>query len=725
MTLMNCNHKPCTGQIEDGYCNVCGMAPPEENSAPTAAPTAASAAGLSRVTGKLTGRSTLTSRRATTGTTIASSRKMLGAGLVHIEPLLKSDPAKAVMKEARVPDHKRECSNCGTALTKRENGFCPSCSTQYDFRPKLAVGEMVADQYRVEGCIAFGGMGWIYLAMDVTLNRWVVLKGLLNSSDPTLAAAAVAERQFLAEVNHANIVKIYTFVQHKKCGYIVMEYVGGRTIKSIRKEKGPLSVTEAIAYLHRAMPAFAYMHSEGMVYCDFKPDNLMLDGDDIKVIDLGGVRRLASTEGDVFGTQGFAAPEVAKVGPSVSSDLYTIGRTLALLVFDFVGYQGKYEFTLPTAAEQPFFVEHESLYRFLQKACHVDPDKRFQSADEFADQLLGVMREEAAREGTHRNIESTIFGGDVMALRDLSVVPADAIGIDLLPPLKKDLKDPATEQMLLHLSSDPKKQSAALATLVEQYPDSMEARLAIARNAIVLGDYTEAEKHLAGATAIRAGDFRITWLKGMLALAQGNSKQAYECFDACYTEVPGELAPKLALGLALEGLGDAHSNELAVTYYDRTAGTDESFVSGIFGLARCLSRSGHRSEAVQSLARVPQMSSLYSEGQKTAVRTLIDTERDLPTAEQITQAAEIVERLSLDDGEKNRLTAEVLDVALFVMQSGKVQGTGNLFGQPFNERGVRTALEATLRNLARFSRDAGDKIALVDRANAVRPKSLV
>ncbi|MBK9200839.1 MAG: protein kinase [Candidatus Obscuribacter sp.] len=269
--------------------------------------TGASAAGLSRVTGKLTGRSTLTSRRATTGSTIASSRKMLGAGLVHIEPLLKSDPAKAVMKEARVPDHKRECSNCGTALTKRENGFCPSCSTQYDFRPKLAVGEMVADQYRVEGCIAFGGMGWIYLAMDVTLNRWVVLKGLLNSSDPTLAAAAVAERQFLAFFNDTETAEIYTFVQHKKCGYIVMEYVGGRTIKSIRKEKGPLPVTEAIAYIHRALPAFAYMHSEGMVYCDFKPDNLMLDGDDIKVIDLGGVRRLASTEGDVFGTQGFAA----------------------------------------------------------------------------------------------------------------------------------------------------------------------------------------------------------------------------------------------------------------------------------------------------------------------------------------------------------------------------------------------------------------------------------
>ncbi|MBK9202117.1 MAG: hypothetical protein IPL73_06710 [Candidatus Obscuribacter sp.] len=56
----------------------------------------------------------------------------------------------------------------------------------------------------------------------------------------------------------------------------------------------------------------------------------------------------------------------------------------------------------------------------------------------------------------------------------------------------------------------------------------------------------------------------------------------------------------------------------------------------------------------------------------------------------------------------------------------QVQGAGNLFGQPsFSEKGVRTSLEATLRSLARFSRDANDKIALVDRANAVRPKSLV
>lgn len=728
MTLMQCTHAPCNGAVEDGFCNVCGMAPPEEGAAAQdTSGTSAGTSGFSKRTGTLTGRLTGTTR--TRSATIASSRKMLGAGLVSIAPLPKSDPALAVMKEARVPEHKRECSNCGFKLVKRENGFCDNCRTPYDYRPKLAVGELVADQYEVTGCIAFGGMGWIYLARDTTLGRWVVLKGLLNTSDPTLAAAAVAERQFLAEVNHANIVKIYTFVQHKQCGYIVMEYVGGRTIKSIRKERGPLPVTEAIAYLHRSMPAFAYMHQEGLVYCDFKPDNLMLDGDDIKVIDLGGVRRLASTEGDVFGTAGFAAPEVAQVGPSVSSDLYTIGRTLALLVTDFIGYQDKYEFSLPTPVEMPFFREHESLYRFLQKACHKEPEKRFQSADEFADQLLGVMREEAAREGVHRNIESTIFGGDVLALRDLSQKPVEAIGVDLLPSMKKNLRDPATEHLLLNLSADPKKQTAALQQLCEQFPDSLEAKLALARNYILLGDAAAAEQQIAEAAALPGADYRtqtelrINWYRGMLHLAGNRAKEALECFQACYTEVPGELAPQLALGLAYEALGD----DTAAVYYDRTAGTDETYITSVFGLARCLLKAGNRAEAVNALERVPQMSSLFTEGQKAAVRALIDDAHTAPSAVEVAQAAEIVERLTADEAEKTRLRAEVLDTALITVKSSPTaQGAqGNLFGQAFTETGVRTGLEKALRDLARLSRDPQEKVVYVDRANAVRPKSFV
>ena len=65
------------------------------------------------------------------------------------------------------------------------------------------------------GCLAHGGLGWIYLARDRNVSdRWVVLKGLLNTGDADAMAAAVAERRFLAEVEHPNIVRIYNFVQH-------------------------------------------------------------------------------------------------------------------------------------------------------------------------------------------------------------------------------------------------------------------------------------------------------------------------------------------------------------------------------------------------------------------------------------------------------------------------------------------------------------------------------
>ncbi len=70
-----------------------------------------------------------------------------------------------------------------------------------------------------------------------------------------------------------------------------MEYVGGKTLKQIRQERGPLPPAEAIAYVHRILPALGYLHRMGMVFCDFKPDNVMLEHDDVKLIDLGGVRR--------------------------------------------------------------------------------------------------------------------------------------------------------------------------------------------------------------------------------------------------------------------------------------------------------------------------------------------------------------------------------------------------------------------------------------------------
>ena len=216
---------------------------------------------------------------------------------------------------------------------------------------------MVARQYEVLGCLAFGGLGWIYLARDRNVSdRWVVLKGLLNTGDADAMAAAVAERQFLAQVEHPNIVRIYNFVQHadrqtgESAGYIVMEYVGGKSLKQILQDArlggGSVPVAHAIAYAIEVLPALGYLHDRGLVYCDFKPDNVIQTEEQLKLIDMGGVRGVDS-EGPIYGTVGYQAPEIGTEGPSVSSDLFTVARALAVLTFEFKGYQSTYKFTLP------------------------------------------------------------------------------------------------------------------------------------------------------------------------------------------------------------------------------------------------------------------------------------------------------------------------------------------------------------------------------------------
>ena len=182
----------------------------------------------------------------------------------------------------------------------RTEGFCPEDGAPFSFSPKLWPDDLVAGQYRVAGCIAHGGLGWIYLAQNLNLSHrggyvWVVLKGLLDSEDEAAAAAAVAERQFLAEVKHPNIVQIYNFVQHEDAGYIVMEYVAGESLREIRArtraETGaPLPLEQAIAYMLAILPAFGYLHDQGLLYCDFKPDNAIQTDEHLTLIDLGGVR---------------------------------------------------------------------------------------------------------------------------------------------------------------------------------------------------------------------------------------------------------------------------------------------------------------------------------------------------------------------------------------------------------------------------------------------------
>jgi len=94
-----------------------------------------------------------------------------------------------------------------------------------------------------------------------------------------------------------------------------------------------MPVEQALGYLLEVIPALSYLHSLGLVYNDLKPENIMLTEDNVELIDMGAVSGIGDF-GCIYGTKGFQAPEIVRTGPTVATDIYSVGRTLANLTVD-------------------------------------------------------------------------------------------------------------------------------------------------------------------------------------------------------------------------------------------------------------------------------------------------------------------------------------------------------------------------------------------------------
>ena len=595
------------------------------------------------------------------------------------------------------------------------------CGNEYSFTPTLKAGDIVAKQFEIKGAIAYGGLGWIYLSWDSTLSRWVVLKGLLNSKDEASAAVALAERQFLASVKHSKIVGIYNFVTEGTEGYIVMEYVGGKTLKAIRQERGPLPVAESIAYIHGILPAFAYLERQGLVYCDFKPDNVMLEEGDVKLIDMGGVRRADDTQGDIYGTKGYSAPEGGET-PSYSSDLYTLGRTLAVLIMDFK-FQGVHEFTLPDPQEQPLFARYDSLYRFLLKATQKDPDRRFQTAEEMSDQLFGVLREIVSTDSTPHPSESRYFYGDAMNESSDASENRWEHFHRLLPSTKLDALDPAAN-ILMALNGMPEHAKRnALERAVKQYPDSIETPLRLADYYIESNQTALVDAALRVAEALDPYDWLPIWFRGKYMMSMKRWKQAEQLFQQVYDQIPGELAPKLAVALNAEMAGEW---DTAIRYYDLVSKVDPSYVSAIFGLARCKMQNGDRASTVSAYQLIPASSNFHAQAQMAIIRALIRLKPAPPGIEELRSVDAAMKTLKPEGLTYHLLATDVFLAGIDQLETKKLppDPKTTLLGKKLELNDLRTGAESALRTCAKFAETLESKHEYIDRANSVRPVTL-
>jgi len=667
------------------------------------------------------------------------------------EPSLLTDPA--------YPEDRQYCGSCRRPVGRRigtqppvVTGFCPHCGTRFSFVPKLEPGDVVADRYEVIGWLAVGGLGWLYLAGDRFLpDTRVVLKGVINPTDALAMQLARKERDTLTRLDHPNVVRIITYVVHadprtgRSDEYIVMEFVDGPSLQEILDGRDPLRLEDVTTYGRHILSALDYLHGEGLLYCDMKPNNVMRTGSRLKVIDLGGTRAIGDRDSAIVGAEPFqvSRDEIAEHGLTVRSDVHTVGETLRWL-FDAAEDQE------PRPDQVAFAIE--SLGLLIDRAL-APYERRFASAAEMSEQLDGVHRELLSlRDGKPRRMPATRFAnthelldtglGAVPGLDRWMLVDRPTGAIDdgcppapvaaaRLPVPKPADSDPVAEFLATRSAAAPRQ----LLREYEQFPaESVELDLASARAHIELGEPAEARRRIDRAVTMLGGwaehDWRIAWHLGLLALAEDDVAGALAAFRTVYADVPGEVAPKLAIGFCLERQGELDE---ARQHYTVVWSRDDEQASALFGLARIALRQHNRAEAVAVLDWLPRLSRHYDAAQIAAVRVLLARlDGEPPSVTDINAAEDRLPWLYLDGGEENgetrqRLTSTLLDVALDKFESTPAETTdwrgGPLLGAPVTEDGLRDRQEAALRVLADHAEDTRRSHVLIDAANTVRRRT--
>jgi len=235
-------------------------------------------------------------------------------------------------------DVTQRISNIGSRISMQP-GLPPASSPSYQPTVKAEALNMVETllgaRYRLERELGRGGMGTVYLARDVQLDRLVALKflGALVDESEDFRQRFIREAKAAARVNHPNIVHVYDMSASLGRAYIAMEYVEGSNLHGYLQQCGPLSTRETINLMTQACGALEAVHKAGIVHRDIKPDNILIaKGGLVKLSDFGlakaDTQRITGTN-VIMGTPAYMSPEQARGQEADNrSDIYSIGLVM-------------------------------------------------------------------------------------------------------------------------------------------------------------------------------------------------------------------------------------------------------------------------------------------------------------------------------------------------------------------------------------------------------------
>jgi serine/threonine-protein kinase len=275
------------------------------------------------------------------------------------------------------------------------------------------IGRIVGN-YRVAEKLGEGGMGAVYRAVDLMLERDVALKAIRPelAREPQIVERFKSEARTLARISHSGIANVYTFFYEEDELFLVMELVRGRTLSRVLQTEGAIPWQHAVSCLASALEGIEQAHRAGIVHRDLKPDNLILtDSGTVKVMDFGIARVIGSGHltrtGLLVGTLRYMSPEQIR-GEEVDgrSDVYALGAVLYEMLTGRPPFEGASDWAILRAqiedtprppGEQvpsiPWWLD-----RAVLRALAKNPAERFQTVEEMRRTLL---RQAETQEGPH------------------------------------------------------------------------------------------------------------------------------------------------------------------------------------------------------------------------------------------------------------------------------------------------------------------------------------
>ena len=275
-------------------------------------------------------------------------------------------------------------------------------------------GQKINDRYQIIRSIGEGGMANVYLAYDPILDRNVAVKILRGdlATDEKFVRRFQREAISASSLTHNNIVEMYDVGEEDGNYFIVMEYVDGKTLKSLIKKRGRLTLGESIDIMLQLTSAIACAHDSYIIHRDIKPQNVMiLDDGRVKITDFGIAIASNATEltqtNSVMGSVHYLPPEQANgKGSTIKSDIYSLGILMYELLVGKVPFRGEnaveialkqLKEPIPSVCGQ---VENipQSVENIILKACAKNPKNRYNTAKEMYDDIRTCLNEERLNE---------------------------------------------------------------------------------------------------------------------------------------------------------------------------------------------------------------------------------------------------------------------------------------------------------------------------------------